>query len=53
MNMYLYIPAAASAHPLGVGKVLVCGSWSRYYLQNTHRKDYVSEKDQTALCVYE
>ena len=42
MNLYLYIPAA-SAHPLGVGKAMVYGSLRRYYLQNTHRKDYLKQ----------
>ena len=42
MNLYLYIPAA-SAHPLGVGKAMVYGSLRHYYLQNTHRKDYLKQ----------
>ena len=32
-----------SAHPLGVGKTMVYGSLRRYYLQNTHRKDYLKQ----------
>ena len=40
MNLYLYLPFA-SAHPQGCIKGTVYGLTRRYYLQNSHRSDYV------------
>ena len=40
MNLYLYLPPA-SAHPQSCIKGTVYGLIRRYYVQNTHRKDYI------------
>ena len=41
MNLHLYIPPE-SAHPSGVLKSLVFGNLQRYWIQNTHRCDFIS-----------
>jgi hypothetical protein len=40
MNLYLYLHHA-SAHPPGVLKGMIYGCMRRYYLQNSHRPDYL------------
>ena len=40
MNLYLYLHHA-SAHPPGVLKGMIYGCMRRYYLQNSHRSDYL------------
>ena len=40
MNLYLYLPFA-SAHPQGCIKGTVYGLTRQFYLQNSHKKDYV------------
>jgi hypothetical protein len=41
MNLYLYIPPI-SAHPVGCLRGLVFGNLRRFWIQNTHREDYIS-----------
>ena len=41
MNLHLYIPPL-SAHPLGVLKSLIFGNLQRYWIQNSHRHDFVA-----------
>lgn len=41
MNLFLYIPPH-SAHPTGVLKSIIFSNLRRYWIQNTHRADYVT-----------